>query len=86
VPFVGLGQVDSALATVRESRADGMIVFPEGATMVSRATLAAFAVAQRLPTMFGWSEDADAGGLMSYGANQLTIPPAIGAIATRVIE
>ena len=54
--------------------------------MVSRATLAAFAVAQRLPTMFGWSEDADAGGLMSYGANQLMIPPAIGAIATRVIE
>ena len=130
VPFVGLGQLDSALATVRESRADGMIVFPEGATMVSRAKLAAFAVAQRLPTMFGWSEYCDAGGLMSYGANQretyvrlatyadrllrgakpgdlpieqptrfelvvnastarqlgLTIPPAIGAIATRVIE
>ena len=29
-----------------------------------------FAVAQRLPSMFGWSEYCEAGGLLSYGANQ----------------
>jgi putative ABC transport system substrate-binding protein len=86
VPFVGLGQVDSGLATVRESRADGMIVFPEGATMVSRATLAAFAVAQRLPTMFGWSEDADAGGLMSYGANQREAHVRLAAFADKLLR
>ena len=41
-----------------------------GATMVARAKIAQFAIAERLPSMFGWSEYADAGGLMSYGANQ----------------
>ncbi len=30
-----------------------MIVFLEGATMVNRVSLANFAIAQRLPSMFG---------------------------------
>jgi putative ABC transport system substrate-binding protein len=70
VPFLGAAQLDAGLAAVREAKADGMIVFPEGATIVARSRVAQFAVAERLPSMFGWSEYADAGGLMSYGANQ----------------
>jgi putative tryptophan/tyrosine transport system substrate-binding protein len=42
----------------------------DGLAMVVRAKVAQFAIAARLPSMFGWSEYADAGGLMSYGANQ----------------
>jgi hypothetical protein len=33
-----------------------MLVFPGGVTMVHRVKIAQFAVAQRLPSMFGWSE------------------------------
>jgi putative ABC transport system substrate-binding protein len=40
-----------------------MLVFPDAVTMVHRTTLAEFAIAQRLPSMFGWSEYCDAGGL-----------------------
>jgi len=63
------GEVERALGTVPNARADAMVVFPEGVTMRHRAKIAQFAIAQRLPAMFGWSEYADAGGLMSYGAN-----------------
>ena len=70
IPFTGGGQLDDGLSAVREARADAMIVFPEGATMVARAKIAQFAITARLPSMFGWSEYAHAGGLMSYGANQ----------------
>jgi len=35
------------------ARPDAMIVFLEGATMVNRVSLAKFAIAQRLPSMFG---------------------------------
>ena len=70
IPFTGSAQLDGGLSAVRDARADAMVVFPEGATMVARAKIARFAIAQRLPSMFGWSEYADAGGLMSYGANQ----------------
>jgi putative tryptophan/tyrosine transport system substrate-binding protein len=47
-----------------------MLLFPDAVTMLHRTTLAEFAIAQRLPSMFGWSEYCDAGGLLSYGANQ----------------
>lgn len=39
----------------RTARADAMVVFPLDATMVARAKIAQFAIAQRLPSMFGWS-------------------------------
>jgi putative tryptophan/tyrosine transport system substrate-binding protein len=69
-PFGTSPELDKALESVRRARPDAMIVFPEGATMANRVSLANFAVAQRLPSMFGWSEYAAAGGLMSYGASQ----------------
>jgi putative ABC transport system substrate-binding protein len=70
VPFTGASELDGGLSAVREARVDGMVIFPEGATMAARTRIAQFAIAERLPSMFGWSEYADAGGLMSYGANQ----------------
>ena len=69
-PFGASPELDKALETVRRAQPDAMIVFPEGATMANRAALARFAVTNRLPSMFGWSEYAHAGGLMSYGASQ----------------
>jgi putative tryptophan/tyrosine transport system substrate-binding protein len=69
IPF-SPAELENALGTVRNARADAMVVFPEGVTMRHRAKIAQFAIAQRLPAMFGWSEYAEAGGLLSYGANQ----------------
>ena len=43
---------------------------PDGVTMVHRAKIAEFARTLRLPSMFGWREYCEAGGLASYGANQ----------------
>lgn len=70
VPFTGASQLDDGLSAVRDAKADAMVVFPEGASMVARTRIAQFAIAERLPSIFGWSEYAEAGGLMSYGANQ----------------
>jgi len=70
VPFFGLNEMDSALAKAADARADGIIVFPEPATLVHRERIAQFAVEHHLPSMFGWSEYCEAGGLLSYGANQ----------------
>ena len=56
VPFVGVRELDNALTAVANARADAMLVFPEGVTMVNRVKLAQFSVAQQLPSMFGWSD------------------------------
>jgi putative ABC transport system substrate-binding protein len=70
VPFFGARELENALAVAGNVRADAILVFPEAVTMVRRTRIAEFAIAQRLPSMFGWSEYCDAGGLLSYGANQ----------------
>jgi putative tryptophan/tyrosine transport system substrate-binding protein len=69
-PFGVSPELDKALDAVRRAQPDAMIVFPDGSTMANRGKLATFASANRLPSMFGWSEYVDAGGLMSYGASQ----------------
>ena len=70
VPFVGVRIGQCARHGGAARARTPCRCFPEGATMVHRAKVAQFAIAQKLPSMFGWSEYCDAGGLLSYGANQ----------------
>jgi putative tryptophan/tyrosine transport system substrate-binding protein len=86
VPFVGARELESALATADQARADAMVVFPDGATMVHRAKIAQFAIAHALPSMFGWREYCDAGGLLSYGANQRTTYRRLATYAHRILR
>src|SRR6476469_3126643 len=72
VPFAAGPELDGALQRVAEASANAMLVFPDGVTMVHRAKIADFARSHRLPSMFGWREYCDAGGLASYGGNQRT--------------
>ena len=85
-PFGVSAELDKGLETVRRAQPDAMIVFPEGATMRSRIALAVFAASQRLPTMFGWSDYVEAGGLMSYGANQRAMHARLGVFADKILK
>jgi putative tryptophan/tyrosine transport system substrate-binding protein len=86
VPFSSIGQLDAALDSVRQARPAAMIVFPESTTMSRRVKIAEFAVAHRLPSMFGWSEYVDAGGFMSYGANQRDTYVRLATYADRLLR
>ena len=54
--------------------------------MVHRAKIADFAIAHRLPSMFGWGEYCDAGGLLSYGANQRATYFWLATYADRILR
>lgn len=86
VPFPSFRELDNALERVAATRAGAMLVYPDGVTMVNRARIAAFAQAHRLPTMFGWREYCDAGGLASYGANQKATYTRLSAYADRILR
>lgn len=86
VPFSSGSELDAALDRVRASDADAMLVFPDGVTMVHRAKIAQFARAHRLPSMFGWREYCEAGGLASYGANQRATYVRLAAYADRLLR
>jgi putative ABC transport system substrate-binding protein len=85
-PFGASPELDRAIEAVRRAQPDAMAVFPEGATMANRVSLANFAIAQRLPSMFGWSEYADAGGLMSYGASQRDTHARLAVYADKILK
>jgi putative ABC transport system substrate-binding protein len=85
-PFDGPSELKAGLAAVREARADAMVVFPDGVTFANRPMISDFARANALPSMFGWSEYCDAGGLMSYGANQRETYVRLAAYADRMLR
>jgi putative ABC transport system substrate-binding protein len=85
-PFGASPELGRALEKVRAAQPDAMVVFPDGATMANRVALGNFVVTQRLPSMFGWSEYADAGGLMSYGANQRDTHARLATYADKILK
>jgi putative tryptophan/tyrosine transport system substrate-binding protein len=59
----------NAFKTMAKDRPQAVLTFPDALTLSHRDRLADFATKQKLPSMFGWKEYVDAGGLMSYGPN-----------------
>jgi putative ABC transport system substrate-binding protein len=86
VPFASGREIDAALDRVRRAGAGAMLVFPDGVTMVYGVKVAEFARTHRLPSMFGWREYCDAGGLASYGGNQRSTYVRLAAYADRLLR
>ena len=86
IHFFGARELDKALEVASKVRADAILVFPEAVTMVHRTKVAEFAISKRLPSMFGWSEYCDAGGLLSYGANQRATYFSLATYADRILH
>jgi putative ABC transport system substrate-binding protein len=58
-----------AFNAIAKQRATALITFPDALMMAHRKEIAEFAGKLRLASVGGWSEFADAGGLMTYGPN-----------------
>jgi putative tryptophan/tyrosine transport system substrate-binding protein len=86
VPFRGVNELENGLRAAGDAHADALLVFPDAATIVHRTKIAQFAITQRLPSMFGWSEFCDAGGLLSYGANQRSTYFWLATYADRILR
>ena len=61
--------VDSIFPTLAKERVDAVIVLRDTVFFNQRAALAASAMAVRLPTVYGFREHVEDGGLISYGIN-----------------
>ena len=65
----GPEEFDSAFAAMARERADALLVNGTSTFLAHRATLAELAVKGRLPTMYSFRENVEAGGLMAYAVN-----------------
>ncbi len=60
-------EFDSAFAAIAKERAGALLVVADPIYMSNRARLAELAARNRLPSIYGYREHVEAGGLMSYG-------------------
>jgi putative ABC transport system substrate-binding protein len=65
-----LADFDGAFATMAQERVGGFLDLSSPLTLFQRTPLAELALKHRLPGMFGRKVNVEAGGLMSYGADQ----------------
>ena len=63
------GEIEAAFAAMHSHRAGGVIVLRDGLFLAQRTQIAAIAAKSRLPAVYGIREEAEAGGLMTYGAS-----------------
>jgi putative ABC transport system substrate-binding protein len=61
------GGFEPAFRAISQSACDALLAFPDAVTRFNRQAIADFALRQSLPSIFGWREYAEAGGMMSYG-------------------
>ncbi|MDH4180929.1 MAG: ABC transporter substrate-binding protein [Betaproteobacteria bacterium] len=60
-------ELDAAFGQATRLRADAILVLGDPVVYVNRARIAELAVRQRLPALYFFRENVEAGGLMSYG-------------------
>jgi putative ABC transport system substrate-binding protein len=78
--------LEPLLAKATRERADALLVFAHAFAFVHRARIIELAARQRLPTMFGWREFVDVGGLMSYGPNVHAILRRAAGYVDRILK
>jgi putative ABC transport system substrate-binding protein len=64
-----LEEIERGFAAMRRERADAVIVLGDSFFIAQRRQITELAARNRLPSMFAYREDVEAGGLMSYGQN-----------------
>ncbi len=76
----------AAFDAIVRDKADALLVFPDPVTMVHRHQMAEFAAKHRLPSVFGWREYVEAGGLMSYGPNRLETAKQLAVYVDKILK
>jgi putative ABC transport system substrate-binding protein len=79
-------ELDERFAAAVREKADALIVFTHGFAVLNRRRIVEQAASQRLPTMYGWREFVDEGGLMSYGPSVPAMVRKAASYIDRIIK
>ena len=77
---------DQALAAIQRARVEALFVIPFGPNINNRRRIAEFATSQRLPTVHGAAEMAEAGGLISYAADHKDLARKAAGYVDRILK
>jgi putative ABC transport system substrate-binding protein len=79
-------EIDSAFAALTSERAGALLILPDGVFLSQRSQIAELAAKRRLPSMYLVREYAEAGGLMSYGANFLDLMRRAATFVDKILK
>jgi putative ABC transport system substrate-binding protein len=80
------GEIDAALATFAQPRADALLISGEAFLTSRREQIIALAAHHAVPTIYNQREWTTAGGLMSYGFDTLEHYRRIGIYVGRILN
>jgi putative tryptophan/tyrosine transport system substrate-binding protein len=78
--------LDKVFATAAQLRAGAIVIGPDAWFNSVSKQLAALALRYAMPTIYQFREFAAAGGLLSYGGNDLEFNRQIGNLAARILK
>jgi len=82
----GPQEIDSAFAAMTRERAGALLIIPDAVFGNQRRQIAELAAKKRLPSIYWLREYAEAGGLMSYGANDLDLKRRAATYVDRILK
>ena len=78
--------VHVAFDAIARDGTDAILAFPDSMTMAHRRHVAEFATKHRLPSVFGWREYVEAGGLMAYGPNRRETARRVAVYVDKILK
>jgi putative ABC transport system substrate-binding protein len=79
-------EIEASFTTLLGEHAGGLLTNGDSYFMTQRTLLAALTARHAVPTIFTYPENAEAGGLMSYGTNIIDTTRQIGVYAGRILK
>lgn len=79
-------ELERAFAEARRGEAQGLLVFTHGFAVIHGARIMELAARHRLPTLHGWRDFVDEGGLMSYGPDIQSLVRQAASYVDRILK
>jgi putative ABC transport system substrate-binding protein len=81
-----LDEIESAFASMVKEKAEALVVIADTVTMVNRQKIAELAAANRLPAIYQYSVQVEAGGLLSYGPNARNLEKIVASYIDKIFK
>jgi putative ABC transport system substrate-binding protein len=85
-PVTNPAELEQALPAIAASRAEALVVHPDGLMLQQRAALGRFSIERRIPGISGWATIADGGTLLTYGPNLQVVYRRLAYFVDRVLR
>jgi putative tryptophan/tyrosine transport system substrate-binding protein len=82
----GPQQIETAFETLVHDEVQVVVVYNDSMLFANRRRVVEFALKQKLPTIFGYRDNVDAGGLISYGVSLRDIFRRTAALVDKVLK